>query len=106
MEKSAVGRKNRHPDFVIIDPENGLLFLEVKDWTVSTLRQANQEQVTLETDGSGQWRQVRLPLPESQRRQVSGQTMLGELWFQNNPAWLGKKSVPPLKLEIADIALE
>ncbi|HFP1613923.1 TPA: nuclease-related domain-containing protein, partial [Escherichia coli] len=46
-----VGRKNRHPDFVIIDPENGLVFLEVKDWTVSTLRQVNQEQVTLETDG-------------------------------------------------------
>ena len=66
----------------------------------------NNYRVTLETDGSGQWRQVRLPLPESQRRQVSGQTMLGELWFQNNPAWLGKKSVPPLKLEIADIALE
>ena len=37
-----VGRKNRHPDFVIIDPEYGLVFLEVKDWTVSTLRQANQ----------------------------------------------------------------
>lgn len=33
-----VGRKNRHPDFVIIDPDNGLVFLEVKDWTVSTLR--------------------------------------------------------------------
>lgn len=46
-----VGRKNRHPDFVIIDPEYGLVFLEVKDWTVYTLRQANQEQVTLETDG-------------------------------------------------------
>lgn len=46
-----VGRKNRHPDFVIIDPDNGLVFLEVKDWTVSTLRKANQEQVTLETDG-------------------------------------------------------
>ncbi|MCV4784862.1 NERD domain-containing protein, partial [Escherichia coli] len=28
-----VGRKNRHPDFVIIDPDNGLVFLEVKDWT-------------------------------------------------------------------------
>ncbi|STI63497.1 DNA helicase II [Escherichia coli] len=36
-----VGRKNRHPDFVIIDPDNGLVFLEVKDWTVSTLRKAN-----------------------------------------------------------------
>ncbi|HCX7732339.1 TPA: NERD domain-containing protein [Escherichia coli] len=46
-----VGRKNRHPDFVIIDPENGLVFLEVKDWIVSTLRKVNQEQVTLETDG-------------------------------------------------------
>ena len=45
-----VGRRNRHPDFVI-DPENGLVFLEVKDWTISTLREANQEQVTLETDG-------------------------------------------------------
>lgn len=46
-----VGRKNRHPDFVIIDPENGLIFLEIKDWSVTTLRQVNQEQVTLETNG-------------------------------------------------------
>ncbi|HCQ9474863.1 TPA: NERD domain-containing protein [Escherichia coli] len=46
-----VGRKNRHPDFVIIDPENGLVFLEVKDWTVHTLYQVNHEQVILETNG-------------------------------------------------------
>ncbi|HBC2936976.1 TPA: NERD domain-containing protein [Escherichia coli O146] len=46
-----VGRKNRHPDFVIIDPENGLVFLEVKDWTVHTLHQVNHEQVILETNG-------------------------------------------------------
>lgn len=26
-----VGRQYRHPDFVIIDPANGLIFLEVKD---------------------------------------------------------------------------
>ncbi len=45
-----VGR-NRHPDFVIIDPITGWYFWRVKDWTVSTLRKANQEQVTLETDG-------------------------------------------------------
>ncbi|EJA1492361.1 NERD domain-containing protein [Escherichia coli] len=46
-----VGRKNRHPDFVIIDLENGLVFLEVKDWTVHTLHQVNHEQVILETNG-------------------------------------------------------
>ncbi|HFP0556699.1 TPA: 3'-5' exonuclease [Escherichia coli] len=46
-----VGRKNRHSDFVIIDPENGLVFLEVKDWTVHTLHQVNHEQVILETNG-------------------------------------------------------
>ncbi|HHU1797575.1 TPA: 3'-5' exonuclease [Escherichia coli] len=46
-----VGRKNRHPDFAIIDPENGLVFLEVKDWTVHTLHQVNHEQVILETNG-------------------------------------------------------
>ncbi|EPZ3743194.1 3'-5' exonuclease [Escherichia coli] len=46
-----VGRKNRHPDFVIIDPENGLVFPEVKDWTVHTLHQVNHEQVILETNG-------------------------------------------------------
>ncbi|HBN7154019.1 TPA: NERD domain-containing protein [Escherichia coli] len=46
-----VGRKKRHPDFVIIDPDNGLVFLEVKDWTVHTLHQVNHEQVILETNG-------------------------------------------------------
>jgi hypothetical protein len=27
-----VGRKNRYPDFIILHPARGLLFLEVKDW--------------------------------------------------------------------------
>ncbi len=32
-----VGRQYQHPDFVIIDPSSGLIFLEVKDWRRSTL---------------------------------------------------------------------
>lgn len=44
-----VGRQYRHPDFVIIDPANGLLFLEVKDWKLSTLKHVDPQTVTLET---------------------------------------------------------
>lgn len=44
-----VGRQYRHPDFVIIDPANGLIFLEVKDWKLSTLQQIDPQTVTLGT---------------------------------------------------------
>lgn len=45
-----VGRQYRHPDFVIIDPSKGLIFLEVKDWRLSTLRHADPQTVTLSTE--------------------------------------------------------
>lgn len=44
-----VGREYRHPDFVIIDPANGLIFLEVKDWKLSTLQHIDPQTVTLGT---------------------------------------------------------
>lgn len=44
-----VGREYRHPDFVIIDPANGLIFLEVKDWKLSTLQHIDPQTVTLQT---------------------------------------------------------
>jgi len=66
----------------------------------------NNYRVTLTLDGSGQWRRLRLPFPAAQRKQVTGKKMQGELWFQNNPAWLGKKTVPPVNFQISDIVLE
>ncbi|EIO8741090.1 NERD domain-containing protein [Salmonella enterica] len=45
-----VGRQYQHPDFVIIDPSSGLIFLEVKDWRRSTLSHADPLMVTLETE--------------------------------------------------------
>ncbi|WP_440799887.1 DEAD/DEAH box helicase [Serratia marcescens] len=45
-----VGRQYRHPDFVIIDPALGLIFLEVKDWRLSTFRHADPQMVILETE--------------------------------------------------------
>lgn len=45
-----VGRHYRHPDFVIIDPALGLIFLEVKDWRKSTFRHADPQSVLLDTE--------------------------------------------------------
>ncbi len=45
-----VGRQYRHPDFVVIDPSLGLIFLEVKDWRLSTLRHVDPQGVILETE--------------------------------------------------------
>ncbi|HCC3327732.1 TPA: NERD domain-containing protein [Salmonella enterica] len=44
-----VGKRYRHPDFVIIHPTEGLIFLEVKDWRIATLLKADPQSVTLDT---------------------------------------------------------
>ncbi len=45
-----IGRKQRRPDFVVFHPRRGLLVLEVKDWKVDTILQADKDQFTLRTD--------------------------------------------------------
>jgi len=40
---------SREPDFVILHPQRGLLILEVKDWKLATLRDANPMRVELQT---------------------------------------------------------
>lgn len=48
-----VGRQRRYPDFIVLHPGRGLLFLEVKDWQLSTIKKLGRERVTLQTN-SGQ----------------------------------------------------
>jgi hypothetical protein len=45
-----VGPRGRHPDFVIVHPDRGVLVLEVKDWRLDTLISANKADVELLTD--------------------------------------------------------
>lgn len=45
-----VGKKRRYPDFIILHPDRGLLFLEVKDWKLSSISDLTSTQVTLHTD--------------------------------------------------------
>ena len=45
-----VGKKNLRPDFTILHPHRGLLVLEVKDWKISTIQNANRKEFTIVTE--------------------------------------------------------
>ena len=45
-----IGKHQRYPDFIILHPGRGLLFIEVKDWKPSTIKKINKENVELNTD--------------------------------------------------------
>ena len=45
-----VGPFGRHPDFVALHPQQGIVVLEVKDWRLDTIVNANSKQVELITD--------------------------------------------------------
>lgn len=63
----AVGKKRRHPDFIILHPSRGLLFLEVKDWKPETLKKINKNDVTLLTNNG----LITKPHPLEQARQCT-----------------------------------
>ncbi len=45
-----VGKRRRYPDFILVHPRWGLLFLEVKDWKLSSIRSIDHDTVQLNTD--------------------------------------------------------
>ncbi len=45
-----VGRKARHPDFIVFHPRRGALVLEVKDWRIDTIHSINRAQTVLLTE--------------------------------------------------------
>ena len=47
-----LGKQRRYPDFIILHPGRGLLFLEVKDWKLDTIKSITPQTVLIET-GSG-----------------------------------------------------
>lgn len=44
-----VGRQSRYPDFIVLHPGRGLLFLEVKDWQLKNLKRLSKTEVDLIT---------------------------------------------------------
>ncbi len=46
-----MGPKNAHPDFCVMHPRRGILILEVKDWRLGTIQQADKQTWTIVPDG-------------------------------------------------------
>ena len=47
----SVGPRNVHPDFVVMHPRRGILILEVKDWRLATIGQADKQTWEIIPDG-------------------------------------------------------
>lgn len=45
-----VGPSGLRPDFIVLNPQSGLIVLEVKDWRLDTIRKIDPEEVTLVTN--------------------------------------------------------
>ena len=46
-----MGPRNAHPDFCVMHPRRGILVLEVKDWRLSTIQQADKQTWEILADG-------------------------------------------------------
>ena len=66
-----VGPRYQHPDFVVMHPRRGILILEVKDWRLSTLIQANKQTWDIHTDTGPKT----VPNPLEQARQYAHQVV-------------------------------
>ncbi len=66
-----VGKRRRYPDFIILHPRRGLLFLEVKDWRLRSIKSIDHQKVELLT-ASGLQTRVN---PIEQARQGAYQTV-------------------------------
>ena len=49
--ETPVGRNRRYPDYIVLHPGRGLLFLEVKDWKLDTLKSLNPRDAEILTPG-------------------------------------------------------
>lgn len=45
-----IGRKRKHPDFVVLHPLRGIIILEVKDWKLDTIRTLDPKHATIITE--------------------------------------------------------
>lgn len=66
-----MGEKHTHPDFVILSPDKGMLFIEVKDWFITKIKSANKSQIHYETKNGVE----PLKNPIEQVRQYTFQTI-------------------------------
>lgn len=80
----AVGPRHQHPDFLIFHPARGLLILEVKDWYLKTIRDADPVRFTIDT-GAGH-KVVANPLEQARQYTFAVTDLLKQDPQLTNPA--------------------
>ncbi|MBS3028759.1 MAG: NERD domain-containing protein [Dolichospermum sp. DET50] len=58
-----IGKKQLHPDFIVLHPSRGLFILEVKDWKLDTIQNINPSTFTIITDNG--IKEVKHPLQQA-----------------------------------------
>lgn len=89
-----VGKSRRYPDFIILNPERGLLFLEVKDWSIQNILQIDKCSVKFQ-DNDG----IKIKSNPFEQVRQSGYSAINQLerdikLQQDNERYKGKLCVP------------
>lgn len=89
-----VGKKQLHPDFIVLHPSRGLFILEVKDWKLDTIENINPSTVTLLTEDG--IKEVKHPLQQARDYALAVNKMLEKdsLLVQQEGKYQGKLVIP------------
>lgn len=90
-----VGPLDRHPDFIILHPQRGLLVIEVKDWTLDTIVAMDPNAATIRVNGKES--KLRNPLEQARDNTMAVVNALKEdlqLVFPNQSQYQGKLAMP------------
>jgi len=60
-----IGKKQLHPDFIVLHPLRGLLVLEVKDWKIDTIVNVTRANWTIADRNTNEPKQVKNPLEQA-----------------------------------------
>ena len=60
-----IGKKQLHPDFIVLHPLRGLLVLEVKDWKIDTIKNVTRANWTIADRHTNAPKQVKNPLEQA-----------------------------------------
>jgi hypothetical protein len=60
-----IGKKQLHPDFIVLHPLRGLLVLEVKDWKIDTILNVTRANWTIADRNTNEPKQVKNPLEQA-----------------------------------------
>jgi hypothetical protein len=69
-----IGKKQLHPDFIVLHPSRGLFILEVKDWKLDTIQTVNPSTFTIIADNG--IKEVKNPLKQSRDYALAVNKML------------------------------